>query len=342
MCGIFGFDRLTSNTEALIPVLAVYMADRGRDSWGMTNGIERYVDVGSIVSKFSTLYREWDCSRGLIFHTRGASAGMPVVLDNAHPFMFTKDLGNNRTRQVCGIHNGYISNHYGLKNHYQREQFGVDSKHIFAHIIEDKPLSELDGSAVISYFDVVMQNDEAVEDGLYLGKFKSDALHIAVLTTGELVFASTPLAIAAACILTGQDIVETIQTKPDIIYKVVYNENDNVELVEYKTNIEFGSKAIKLVTENYADRYRRDHTTTFPTNYSQFVNNGSHTGYRPDKGRFLQTDYDTCDICGTRINPAKEALCGVCFEDFMEGEITIWADNRNSHNTVNALALINQ
>ena len=51
MCGIFGFNKATEATWAMTPFLAWDMERRGRDSWGVTNGVDRvHKQVGTITS----------------------------------------------------------------------------------------------------------------------------------------------------------------------------------------------------------------------------------------------------------------------------------------------------
>lgn len=332
MCGIFGFSTLNDNTRALIPVLAAYMADRGRDSWGCTNGTNVYRALGSITRTFNNEYDNWDCSDGLIFHTRGASAGMGVTIDNCHPFLFSKpidDIDNDKAhRVVCGIHNGYISNHYALKNKYRetRSEFGVDSKHIFKHIVDDVPLSELNGSAAIAFFDTKMtfkdnpEDDLIHETGLYFAKLKNDALHTVVLATGELVFASTITAIEAAVCLSGQQIKSTLLTESDYLYQLGIN-NATQEVCLYRLKkLDFGSKPVEFAAQTqYPGGHGGNRQVYYPENHGYAAK--AHE-------KMLDENHKFCYICGTGIDPAIQAMCESCYGEWLSGDISIWSSDQ--------------
>lgn len=117
------------------------MDDRGGDSWG-------YYQNDQIIKGLGTAARGVDIdelSKGqsLILHTRKATVGEKTI-ENAHPWR----IGN-----LVGLHNGGVSNHHAMSAKYKRNHLQVDSQHIFAHISEDLPLSELSAYGTIVYTD---------------------------------------------------------------------------------------------------------------------------------------------------------------------------------------------
>lgn len=171
MCGIFGVSELNKTTAPIVPYLAFTMEERGRDSWGFTDGTHVHKEMGHITRNL--FVPKWP---RLIGHCRMTSVGK-VILENQHPFVFAND-----TKKVVGIHNGTLSNYTEL-NHKHDRDYDVDSKHIFAHLFEEKDIKEIRGSAAISYIDE--------KGNIIVGRSKSSNLYVAELSTGERVFAST-------------------------------------------------------------------------------------------------------------------------------------------------------
>jgi asparagine synthetase B (glutamine-hydrolysing) len=200
MCGIFGTSNLTPTTRAMMPFLAWAMEDRGKDSWGATDGREVVKKLGAITDSWEL--PEWE--RG-IFHTRARSVGAATV-ENAHPFEFESEA----VGRVIGIHNGSIGNHDELNRKLGRN-FAVDSMHIFAHIAEGRGTEELEGWGACAWY----------QDGLLrLWRFHMDALHVARLETEELVFASTGAAIHKAARMVGAKVLHEYKLDEMMRYTV--------------------------------------------------------------------------------------------------------------------------
>ena len=123
MCGIFGFTALNDNTRPLVPLLAFAMEDRGRCSWGVTNGVQTHRSLGLISD--SLLVPDWEGP--VVYHTRASTVGA-TTLPNQHPFEFTGAAGH-----VIGVHNGGVSNWAAL-NRIHGRTCEVDSMHIFSNI----------------------------------------------------------------------------------------------------------------------------------------------------------------------------------------------------------------
>lgn len=196
MCGMFGWfvesNKVTVKERAIMAaIMAVEMDRRGGDSWGYaginTKHIHRKRGMGDMAEGLdaSTLA---GLSR-LIGHTRAASTGR-VCKRNAHPF----HIGT-----MIGAHNGVILNHNELNVNHARD-CAVDSQHIFRHLIEGKPLSELVGWGAIEWFDT---RDPG---SLYLGTF-TGALSVYCIGTESntkgVVWASTEAAVVRAMTMAG-------------------------------------------------------------------------------------------------------------------------------------------
>lgn len=201
MCGIFGFDKRTNATEFMTPALAIYMHERGRQSWGVTDGRQVHKEPSDIIDSFEEKFYS-----PAIYHTRAASVG-EVTQGNAHPF--TSVVGDLR---VVGVHNGHISNHSELDTRYKRN-FSVDSMHIFQHLAERKDVSELTGWGAVVWAETQICKPEAPPQ-IFMSRFNTQDLHVVKLDTkeGELVWASTKSAIEAAMQLAG--------LRPKYFYKI--------------------------------------------------------------------------------------------------------------------------
>lgn len=215
MCGIFGFSERTQFTTGMAPFLAWEMEDRGRHSWGCTNGMDLIRRIGPITSSWEL--PEWDGA--MIFHTRAASCGA-VTIENAHPFKFLKKGGDENvyTDWIYGVHNGCISNHDELNKRHSRK-FEVDSMHIFANLAEEKNMEEINGWGAIAWL---------VDDKLNLLKFNGGSLEVALLESGEIVFASTRDPIERSIKMVGAKLKHfyNINTETHYFCRQAFNENE--------------------------------------------------------------------------------------------------------------------
>lgn len=183
MCGIFGFAELDDEARRMAPLLAIQMESRGADSWGASDG-EHFVKFSGAISKTWELPGDW--TKG-IFHTRQATSGSRTSAENAHPHQ----VGN-----IIGIHNGIISNDTEMNAKHGRD-YEVDSIHIWAHMDAGLSMEELNGYAACAWYDLRKPGV------LYLWRSNHDAMHVAALASGNIVFASTDTAIVRAAQLTG-------------------------------------------------------------------------------------------------------------------------------------------
>lgn len=199
MCGIMGFSHSTPLTRLMTPTLAIAMEQRGDQSWGVTDGEFIYKRKGSIVHTFE------DCDLdGPVYHTRMATIG--VVSDrNAHPFRYEGKY------IITGVHNGHISNYAALKEKYKRNDFEVDSEHIFANLAEGKTVADFMGSGAIVWYQQPADKSEPMRR--YFSRFNSENMHFAKMKSGEIVFASTKDSIIIASQLAGGHIQHFYDTE---------------------------------------------------------------------------------------------------------------------------------
>jgi hypothetical protein len=202
MCGILGFSDRNPTTLAMMPALAIGMATRGRDSWGVTNGHEVHKEARCILDGYVDL----ELPGPQTFHTRGASVGA-VTDDNAHPFTHTAPSG----LKVTGVHNGHISNYGDLNTKYHRN-FAVDSQHIFAHIAERRDLGEIDGWGTIVWWE--HHPGEAAPRGPFFSGWRNMNLAVCKLSTGDVVWASTKQPIDVGARFAGVEITKTYSLEP--------------------------------------------------------------------------------------------------------------------------------
>jgi hypothetical protein len=182
MCGIAGYSCYGDFDERLniaITTLGLFMEDRGRKSWGWSDGKQVVKAVGELRSGWNDTFFGY---KQAALHTRQPTTGA-VKEANSHPFQ----IGS-----IIGMHNGIVRNHDELQKKYDRK-CDVDSEHIFYHINENRPLDEISAYGAIVYWK---------DDALYLGRFNGGDLSLAK-TEKAWVFASTKSALQNSLRIAG-------------------------------------------------------------------------------------------------------------------------------------------
>ncbi len=266
MCGIFGW-QLSNNIKdnrilaSIITSLAFANEKRGDHSYGWSNEHgEIHKDAVSILK--APLYKLFH-QRQATVHTRFATQGT-VSAANAHPFL----IGN-----IIGSHNGVIYNHHRMNQLYQRN-FPVDSQHIFAHISEQKPLSELTGYGAIQFFEKDNPNRIKLVR-FYGGSLSIYGIKQAGRETG-VVWSSTEEAITEALTIAG---VEGIKYKVEMnrVYLVekggLYVLNEELSLGDRDDEYSYGYHG-STYPYNYPKGYSpNDYSTTDGITYRDKINN---------------------------------------------------------------------
>jgi hypothetical protein len=221
MCGIAGyscFDEYDNRLDITMTTLGLFMQERGRRSWGWTDGTQ-------LVKSTGTLQSGWNSSffghPKAALHTRQPTVGA-VTEDNSHPFEITGSAG-----KIVGMHNGVIYNHDELQKKYERK-CEVDSMHIFEHIANGMPLDDVRGYGAIVYW----------KDGnIHLGRFNCGELTL-VKTKTAWVFASTKYALEDSLRFSGlNDGAVYFKLKDDRLYRLEGNQLFKDMKLTFGTNI---------------------------------------------------------------------------------------------------------
>lgn len=265
MCGLFGW-QLAGRVPATLPIangiLCQCMSLRGDDAWGvLANG---RVSKGLNCITRAPFVRKLGTLASVAAHTRYGTTGANTKA-NAHPFQ----VGG-----ITGMHNGIISDHWALNDEFDRLAT-VDSQHIFMHLAEGKPLSDLTGYGAIVYA-------RADSPGaLFMGRFNGGELSVARISDAAgplgLMWASTLPALRAAINLAG--------------FNASY-----LAIEEGKTYRASGG-----------DLY----ATTLPLDISQRAKPAALPGWAPSKWLSLTEDDDDTEVCESCEDTTDACVCGL-------------------------------
>lgn len=170
MCGIFGYNfkngTISEGRRAILGNNLAKLNDRrGGHSYGLASLEANTVDINRGLGDMADHAWLLADASFVMAHTRYATIGAKTV-ENAHPF----EINN-----IIGAHNGGVTNHYELDKKYKRTT-SVDSQHLFYHLDEDRPFSDIEGYGAIEW----LKRDE-LEAGIrrvFLSKLKGGMLAI--------------------------------------------------------------------------------------------------------------------------------------------------------------------
>lgn len=295
MCGILGFTRYTASPSQLIAatVMASKMSDRGKQSWGTTNGLTVAKDVGSITSTsiLATHLGEQSFSPGgVVFaHTRASSHGS-VSKQNAHPHILISD---NAANMIIGVHNGTIAHPSMFKHNHKK--FEVDTQLVYDLIVNDQPTDHIEGTGVLVY----MVNNET----LRFLRFNSTNLYIAQdLGTGGLIWASTKTAVEEAAAMAGIALGEEIKTTAETIYELREGEGEAGHVLVEVGKRKFSTLTATTYTDNTgAQQFHRRHHAA----------GGVYSG----TGYTGTPYYGKCKVCDAlKPEQTEIGVCPLCLE----------------------------
>jgi hypothetical protein len=315
MCGIAGISNLTPITRRMIPHILWDIETRGRDSWSATDGTSLIKHLGPATLSYAGSADEIDSWDRVILHTRAASTGA-VTLENQHPFRF--DRPNPADGHILGIHNGIVGNHLDLKIEHNRD-FEVDSMHIFAHIAAGLDTKDICGWGNLAWYDFCPDFPSGV---LRLLRFNSEALHIATLLTGELIFCSTKETIFRAAAMAGGRVDKFLTIHDETLYTIRQDETGTWQCF-FRTGekMPFGPKT-SYVSSDYRDW--NNYSYTPHQNTIDLTGMGSSHRNRPTRMTFalLGADDRKEGICAVRackkqvVGSRRQAL--ICPDHVME------------------------
>lgn len=301
MCGILGFTKYIASPSQVIMASAMVdkMVDRGRQSWGSTDGTNIYKAASNVMTDNWLQSHIGSASEGhlqtMLVHTRASSHGS-ICIENAHPHIVVSD---DMKHLIIGVHNGTITDaSMKARNH---KNFEVDSQMVYDILVNGQPTADLEGTGVLVY----MQD----YNSLRMLRFNSTNLYVARdLGTGGLVWASTEEAVLKAAHRGGVTLSTEIKLAPLTIYEV-QDSPEGHTLVEIGKQ-EFATPKAVVTTINGAEFF---HATW-----------GGHA--RHQTSGYHSTDAGTlCTSCKSLRKAAQGiGLCLVCSKIALAPSASVW------------------
>ena len=183
MCGIAGYLSTSQEVDPRLTVaaalLGLHMRERGKHSWGITDGHEIKKYRGDIMESYAG---QFTGSRELLLHTRHATTGAQTE-ENSHPFLIDGAIG---------VHNGMMYNHKEIAEKYNIT-YQVDSEVLLNRIINYGDISEIEAYGAVVFFQ---------EGILHIGKFNGGQMSLAKTDFGWM-WASTADALKTSLRMSG-------------------------------------------------------------------------------------------------------------------------------------------
>lgn len=266
MCGILGYSRSknsqvsTETMKVILSILINRMDDRGGDSWGWYSDGRIKKGVGT--ASFGVDLNDIAGNQMLMLHTRKATVGAKTAA-NAHPW---------RINNLIGMHNGGVANHDEMNRKYKRD-FDVDSMHIFAHISEDRPLSELIAHGAIVYTDELAP----VPGTIWHSRFNGGVLTVAKICSArgkpstDVIFCSLADPIRSALDLAKVPFYQGFKTEENRLYHI---ESGQLFFKLPEIELPFAEKS------GYSNRYNFDLNCGYDDDWG--LRTGCGMGFRPE------------------------------------------------------------
>lgn len=233
MCGLFGWQLKKGSfpknkvRKDLAEVLTYYNDKRGGQSWGAWTQKTIFKGLGKAEPHHTKLH----LNDMLFGHTRWATHGK-VTTDNAHPFTYGT---------VTMAHNGVINNHSELNKKYERN-YEVDSQHLLAHFVENKPFDEIKAYGAINWVDKTLKGQ------MMLGRLSDSGQLSVALTTNGVIWSSEKEAVDTAIEYAGLELVHFYDIQPG---KVYYAEKGTLWESNVERSILVGTPEVTRTWQSY-------------------------------------------------------------------------------------------
>jgi Glutamine amidotransferase domain len=248
MCGIAGYfctRQYDPRLAVATPLLGLHMRERGKHSWGITDGHSMKKYVGDIMDSYEGQYLE---SMQLLLHTRHATVGAQTA-ENSHPFLIDG---------LLGVHNGQVYNHKEVADRHNI-QYQVDSEVLLSRLANYGNINEIEAYGAVVFFQ---------DDILHIGKFNGGQMTL-VKTDFGWVWASTADAVKKSMRMAGMagTMQYEVKMKEGTLYKLVGDtlakDRDRKLNVKVRPSVAYSSSHVNTGNQRlsetdwskYKDRY---------------------------------------------------------------------------------------